>query len=487
MLKSVTRAGVGAKRRLALLAALASALLLSSCGSFDLFHWGNTEPAAQNALPALRAAEDTAKVALATPASGAAEIWPTHGWRTSSPEAQGIDSAVLANALETIRERHIPVNSLLIERHGTIVLDAYFYPYSDDRAHDVASVTKSVTSTLVGIAMGEHKLDRLDAPIASLLPDAKIAGDPRKAQITLANLLSMTSGLDCSDARGRNFLQQMEHSPHWAAFALERPETAEPGSTFNYCAGNMHLVSAVLTRATGEAAADFARARLFGPLGIQQVSWPKDSDGISHGFADLKIAPRDMAKLGYLWLHNGMWDGTQIVPANYLTDAFSPHANVEPDVQYGYGMWIYPDHGHAGGPADFEANGNGGQRIAVIPSQGIVEVITGTGLDANKVAALLAGAVKSDAPLPENSGAYSRLAIRVAEARTGTTFEIATVVPKPRPDMSLADAQDVSAPDRMLAEVLPKPRPDVGYTVAQMVPVSAHWVAAVMPKPRPGS
>ena len=461
MLDTVARVWVGAKGRSPVLAAFASALLLSSCGSFDPFHFHDTAaPVADNSA-ALRQAEDAARAAAARDAE---MVWPTHGWRNSSPEAQGIDSAVLADALETIRDRHIPVNSVLIERHGTIVLDAYFYPYSDDRAHDVASVTKSVTSMLVGIAMGEHKLDRLDAPVASLLPDANLDNDPRKARITLANLLSMTSGLDCSDADGRNFLQQMEHSPHWASFALARPETADPGSRFTYCAGNMHLVSAVLTRATGETAADFARAKLFAPLGIEQVSWPKDADGISHGFADLKLAPRDMAKLGYLWLHHGIWDGQQVVPANYLADALSAHANVEPNIQYGYGMWIYPARGHAGGPADFEANGAGGQRIAVVPSQDMVEVITGTGLDADNVATLLAGAVKSEAALPENAGATSRLAIRVAEAQTGTTFEIANVVPKPRPDMGLTvvlNEPDPAGPvpDRRLAEVLPKPRP----------------------------
>jgi CubicO group peptidase (beta-lactamase class C family) len=468
MLQRVARACVGAGRRCPALAAFASALLLSSCGSFDPFHWGeSTAPQATIAPPVLRQAEDRPPVDNT--------FWPTHGWRSSAPEAQGIDSAVLANALETIRERHIPVNSLLIERHGTIVLDAYFYPYADDRAHDVASVTKSVTSTLVGIAMGEHKLDRLDAPVSSLLPDSGIDNDPRKSRITLAHLLSMTSGLDCGNSDGRNFLQQMEHSRHWASFALDRRETAEPGSTFAYCAGNMHVVSAVLTRVTGETAADYARVKLFDPLGIEQVSWPKDSDGISHGFADLKLAPRDMAKLGYLWLHHGMWNGKQIVPTQYLADALSAHANVEPDVQYGYGMWIYPDRGHAGGPADFEANGNGGQRIAVIPSQDVVEVITGTGLDANDVAALLADAVKSDAALPENPGGFSRLAIRVAEAQSGKTFEAASVVPKPRPGNTLAAAQTSPAFD---------------VAAAQMTPAMAVDLAAVLPKPKkpgPGS
>jgi CubicO group peptidase (beta-lactamase class C family) len=413
MLTTIARVCVGAKGHLQVLAAFASALLLSSCGSFDPFHFHDTAaPVADNSA-ALRQAEEAARASATREAQ---MFWPTHGWRSSSPEAQGIDSAVLASAMETIRDRHIPVNSILIERHGTIVLDSYFYPYSDDRAHDVASVTKSVTSTLVGIAMGEHKLDRLDAPVASLLPDAKLDNDPRKARITLANLLSMTSGLDCSDADGRNFLQQMEHSAHWTSFALARPETADPGSRFTYCAGNMHLVSAVLTQATGETAADFARAKLFAPLGIEQVSWPKDADGISHGFADLKLAPRDMAKLGYLWLHHGMWDGQQVVPANYLADALSGHANVEPDIQYGYGMWIYPARGHAGGPADFEANGAGGQRIAVVPSQDMVVVITGHGLDANDVSALIADVVKSDLAMPADPSGDARLKASVADA-----------------------------------------------------------------------
>lgn len=444
MLVRVARAYLGANKANGVTAVLASAFLLSSCGSFDFL--GSAPPPA----PPPAAAPAPSPVADNT-------FWPTHGWRTSSPEAQGIDPAVLADALDQIRTRHIPVNSLLIERHGSIVLDAYFYPYADDHTHDVASVTKSVTSTLVGIAMAEHRLDRLDAPVETLLPDTKPGDDPRKARITLANLLSMTSGLDCSDSGGRNFLQQMESNRHWADYAFARPETGEPGSTFTYCAGNMHLVSAVLTRATGESAADYAREKLFAPLGIDDASWPKDADGISHGFADLKLSPRDMAKLGYLWLHHGAWDGRQVVPASYVADALTPHANVQPDIAYGYGMWIYPQRGHVGGPADFEANGHGGQRIAVIPSEDIVEVITGNNLDANDVASLVAGAVKSETAMPDNAIADARLAMRLAEAQTGATFELASVVPAPRPDPGVVASTPVLA--AALLTAVPKPRP----------------------------
>ncbi|MBV8800676.1 MAG: serine hydrolase [Alphaproteobacteria bacterium] len=348
------------------------------------------------------------------------ELWPTHGWLTSTPEAQGLDSGVLASALETIRARHLPVHSLLIERHGRIVLDAYFHPFADDQLHDVFSVTKSVVSTLVGVAMRERRISDLRARVADYLPDSPARYEPLKRQLTLAHMLSMTSGLDCSGEGGGNFLSAMEQSRHWAEFALARQEVAQPGSTFTYCAGNMQVVSAVLTRSVGESAAEFAQQELFEPLGITRVSWAKDRDGNSHGFSDLRMQPRDMAKLGYLWLHRGVWEGRQIVPAWYLDAAFSAHANVQPGVQYGYGMWIYPERGHAGGPPDVEANGVGGQRIAVIPSQDMVVVITGAGLDANSVAGLLNGAVRSDGPLPLNTDGLERLNTRVAEAGGGS-------------------------------------------------------------------
>jgi hypothetical protein len=133
MVLDVTRGTPGAGRTIPVLAALASAFLLSSCAGFDPFHWTDA-PAPQAAPPAV---EKQAEV-VPTPKP---EFWPTRGWRYTSPEAQGLDSTVLANALETIRARHIPVNSLLIERHGNIVLDAYFHPYTEDEPHDVASVT----------------------------------------------------------------------------------------------------------------------------------------------------------------------------------------------------------------------------------------------------------------------------------------------------------------------------------------------------------
>jgi CubicO group peptidase (beta-lactamase class C family) len=413
----------GIKRALPFCTVASATLMLVSCGSLSsLFGPGDK-------TAAIVPSSDTTHVANL---AGSSVSWPTHGWPTSTPEAQGIDSNVLADAMDSIRVRHIPVHSLLIERHGTIVLDAYFSPFADNETHNVASVTKSVTSTLVGIALGEHRLADLNTSVLSLLPNAgNPTDDPRKARVTLANLLSMTSGLDCGAEGGRNFLQQMEHSPHWASFALARSETAEPGSTFDYCAGNMHLVSAVLTQTTGTSAAEFARRELFQPLGIEHAVWPSDADGVSHGFSDLKLQPRDMAKLGYLWLHNGVWEGQQIVPASYLADALTAHANVEPGVQYGYGMWIYSGRGHAGGPADFEANGDGGQRIAVVPADDMVIVTTGSGLDANDVTSLIADAARSDTPISADQSGDARLERLIADASRGSVQRVAAKQTKP--------------------------------------------------------
>jgi CubicO group peptidase (beta-lactamase class C family) len=291
------------------------------------------------------------------------------------------------------------------------VLDAYFFPFDDYETHDLASVTKSVVSSLVGIAQGEHKLGPESQLVFTLLP-AETLPDARKAQITLGNLLSMTSGLDCGAPPGVNLLLEMEESADWVGFTLNLPQRFEPGSHFEYCAGNLHVVSAALTRATGESALDLARRELFAPLGIDDAVWPSDPYGNSRGFADLELQPRDAAKLGYLWLHHGRWQGREVVPEDYLADALSPHATVEPGIEYGYAMWLYPSHV----PYDFEANGRGGQRITVVPGENLVTVVTAGGANANFVAPLIAAAVRANYAIVANPAGEARLAAALHEA-----------------------------------------------------------------------
>jgi CubicO group peptidase (beta-lactamase class C family) len=341
------------------------------------------------------------------------ESWPTNGWRSSTPEAQGIDSRVLASALETLRAERIPVHSVFVERSGYAVLDAYFFPFAGGETHDLASVTKSVLSSVVGVAQREGRIGGPNTPLSVLLPEQTEAlDDPRKGAITLGELLSMTSGLDCNAAPGENLLREMEQSPDWVAFMLDRPLGSEPGTRFEYCGGAMHIVSAALTRALGESAAVLADREIFAPLGIARSTWPSDGAGNSRGFADLELSPRDAAKLGYLWLHQGTWEDKQIIPSNYLAQSLVPHAQVQAGIAYGYGFWLYPSHV----PFDFEANGRGGQRITIVPSQNLVEVVTAGGADANVVARLLAPAIRSERPLAPDPIGDERLATAVADA-----------------------------------------------------------------------
>jgi CubicO group peptidase (beta-lactamase class C family) len=355
-------------------------------------------------------------VALGTSRADAQEkYWPTNGWRHSSPEAQGMDSKVLADAFDFVRDHRTPIHSLTIVRNGYIVLDAYFWPFQNRQLHDLASVTKSVTSTLVGIAIGNRKLAGVTQPLTTVFSDRTIANlDDRKKRVTLEQLLKMTSGFDCHAERGELTLSQMMGSMNWSQFMLDLPMRDEPGSHFEYCSGGMHLLSGAISKATGLSALDFARRELFGPLGVQNVEWPTDAQGVSHGWGDLHLEPRDMAKLGYLWLNNGRWEDRQLVPADWMEAAVrvQSHPASTNGQQYGYGFWIYPDRS----PPEFEALGRGGQRISVIPGKNLVVVFTGGEFEPGDIGAFIGRSIKSDQPLPEDEIGARRLAAAVKNA-----------------------------------------------------------------------
>jgi len=326
-----------------------------------------------------------------------------------------MDSRVLAEAFDYIRQRKIPIHSLLIVRNGYLVLDAYFWPFQDGLLHDVASVTKSVTSTLVGIAIGQHELNGVTQPLLAALGGRSVANlDLRKERMTIQDLLTMTSGLDCHVEHGEITLSQMMGSPNWIQFMLDLPMVAEPGSRFEYCSGGMHLLSGLVTRATGVNTLEFARRELFGPLGIADVVWPGDHQGIAHGWGDLHLQSRDMAKIGSLWLDGGRWQNRQLVPAEWMRAAVQVHSHpgFTPGQEYGYGFWIYPNRT----PPEFEGLGRGGQRISVVPAKNLVVVFTGGEFEPGDIGNFIGRAIKSDKPLPEHPAGAARLAAAVHDA-----------------------------------------------------------------------
>jgi hypothetical protein len=247
--------------------------------------------------------------------------------------------------------------------------------------------------------------------VLSVFSDRSVSyRDARKERMTISDLLTMRSGLDCRFDHGELTLNQMRASAHWVPFMLNLPMSSDPGSKWVYCSGGMHVLSGIISKVTGRSALAFAQEKLFAPLGIRAASWPSDPDGISDGWGDLHLQPRDMAKIGYLWLHLGDWEGRQIVPADYLRVATQPHSH-EPE--YGYGFWVYQNRRpaiFANMGSVFEAQGRGGQRIWVIPEKDMVVVMTAGGFEPADVGALLFPALKSDGRLPPNSRGDTRLA-----------------------------------------------------------------------------
>jgi CubicO group peptidase (beta-lactamase class C family) len=356
--------------------------------------------------------------------------WPTHEWTESSPEAQGMESRTLAKALDYIREHHVSIHGLLVVRNGRVVLDATFFPYQAGQLHDVASVTKSVTATLIGIAVGRHKLAGAEQQVLSLFP-SRTNYDPRKERLTIRHLLTMTSGIACDWMSGETTLEEMQNSADWIQFVLERPMAAEPGSAFAYCSPGMHLLSGVISRVTGSSALEFARRELFRPLGIHDAEWPADPHGISRGWGDLHLHPRDMAKLGLLWLNGGRWEGTQIVPAAWMKEASRPHSlgtGWAEGNAYGYGFWV--DSSRT--PPTIAATGRGGQRIRVMPEKSLIVVLVGR-FDVSDVDRFITEAIVSDGAIREDAEAKALLDTAIAAAAKPPALRSPSALP------SLAD------------------------------------------------
>ena len=333
-------------------------------------------------------------------------------WIRASPEEVGLDSAPLADMFNYVREHNVPVHSVQIVRHGRLALDSYFYPFAAEMRHDVASVTKSVTSTLIGLAIDKGFVRDTQQRVLSLFPNRTAAAlDERKRGITLEHLLTMQAGWDCGLESREARLFEMRRSADWLQFMLDLPMVAEPGTRFAYCSGNPHLLSIILTQSTGTNALGFARRELFDPLGIHDVSWPTDPQGHNHGWGDLQLHPRDMAKLGQLFLQGGRWGDRQVLSETWIRTATQAHVRrtVNND-HYGYAWWVKGEDY----PGMFEAVGRGGQRINVWPAKDLVLVFTGGEFEPGDLAQFILKALKSDQPLPTNAASLSRLHERLA-------------------------------------------------------------------------
>jgi CubicO group peptidase (beta-lactamase class C family) len=296
-------------------------------------------------------------------------VWPTKDWPTCTPEQQNMDSHKLEEMQAYIDQSRLNLDSLLIIRGGHIVSETYYHGYDARDRHELYSVTKSFAATLVAIAIDQGLIDGPGSYLLDYFPGRTFTNvDADKQAITLEHVLAMTSGLGWveSDASFNTLYRQ----PDWVQYMLDLPMKTPPGEQFYYCSGCSHLLTAVLGQASGMDVRDFAEENLFKPLGIQKAQWENDYDDIPIGGWGLKLTPREMAKLGYLYLHNGEWDGKQIVSANWVAQATVKHADDEGDLDYGYQWWTYPS------LDAYTALGRYGQTIFVIPWADLVIVTT---------------------------------------------------------------------------------------------------------------
>ena len=336
--------------------------------------------------------------------------WPTQRWRTSTPEQAGLDSVKLTEGLQAIQKQNTQIDNLMVIRNGAVLLDAAFEPYQNANLHDLASVTKSFTTTLIGIAADQGKL-KLDQPVLSFFPEHTIANrDARKERMTVRDLVSMRNGFESGCLPGDiPTVQAMMDSPDWVQYSLDRKMVAEPGTQNCYDSPGMHLLSAILQKATGMTELEFARQNLFEPLGIHEYFWEADPQGVTRGWGDLHLKPADAAKLGYLWLSNGVWDGKQIVPKAWVKDSVKYTSDFGDGDGYGYGWWLWE--------SGYGASGRAGQSIKVEPAMNVVVVTTGGGFDYETEVDphLIPAVVDLTKPLPENPTGVAALEATLAE------------------------------------------------------------------------
>jgi parallel beta-helix repeat protein len=313
------------------------------------------------------------------------DYWPTAGWRYSTAEEQGMNSTKLEEMMEYIRNESFMLDSVVVVRNGYVVLEEYPNPrlYNQNTTHLLYSATKSFTSMLIGIALEEGYIDNVQHKLVDFFPNRSIANmDSRKQAITLENVLTMTSGLQWDEwtyplGDPRNSVTQMLSTYDWVQYVLDRPMAHEPGTVWTYNGGGSHLLSAILNATTGISPWMYAREKLLNPLGITTGYWTTDYQGLPLGFSHLHIRPLDMAKLGFLYLNNGAWDGEQIVPTEWVDASTQAYYSVFPEIDYyyGYQWWMRPLTGY------YWAWGMAGQTIAVIPDYDMVVVFTGSVTD----------------------------------------------------------------------------------------------------------
>jgi len=369
---------------------------------------------------------------------------PGGPWPKATPAAVGLDSAVLAQLdADCAAGKYGYVDGMLILRHGKLVYDRsyphdydslyrteartvsalnahdpsgqynYFNPwwhpfYRRGDLHSLQSVTKTITSAIIGVAVTRGDFPSLDTPVLSFFDASQVANvDDRKKRMTVRHLLTMTAGFDWNEglsyADPRNTATQLERSDDWVKFTIDRPMAEEPGTRWNYNSGASELLAYVFRKATKMDVEEYGARYLFAPLGIERWYWKRIPVGLADTEGGLYLEARDLAKIWYLFMKNGMWDGRRIVSPEWVKSSVAPAIAVSPapnGPKYGLKWWLAPD------PRDstrfiWAGSGFGGQIPLAFPNDDMVVVVNAwnippmrTGLGRNVVIARMISALR---------------------------------------------------------------------------------------------
>jgi CubicO group peptidase (beta-lactamase class C family) len=343
---------------------------------------------------------------LALAAGGASS---SAGWRLSTPAAEGMTAGPLEAFDRDLADgRYGYVDSMLVIRHGKIVYEKtydrsadylrlfagkgapgiynYYDPgwhpyYKRTKLHTMQSVSKSVTSALVGIAIGEGRIPGVDAKAMPYFSDFQLAPDARRDGMTIGDVLTMRTGIRWDEESTeytdpRNNCAVMESKDDWVGYVLEQPMVAGPGTTFVYNSGATVLLSYLIWKATGQPADDYAKEHLFAPLGIEYF-WKRTPKGLADTEGGLYLAPRDLAKIGLLYMKDGVWNGRRILPEGWARASTRAATSTnEKGYDYGDQWWVIP-RGEKHPVDAFLAWGYGGQLLIVVPKLDLIAVFTG--------------------------------------------------------------------------------------------------------------
>jgi CubicO group peptidase (beta-lactamase class C family) len=304
---------------------------------------------------------------------------PGNDWQVSTPAEQGLDPDLVTELYYTASKLET-IYSLLVFKNGYLIAEDYFHIGSPEQQVNIHSVTKSYNSALVGIALDQGCLSSLDQKMMEFFPElADRVTDPRKKQITIRQMLQMRAGYPWEESTAELF--ELLYSGFRASTLVDVPLVRDPGTDFEYSNLTAHLLGIVVARACGTDLKSFAQEHLFSPLGVEPGFWQTDWEGNYLGFSDIDLSAYDMAKFGLMYLNNGEYKGTQIVPSDWVHDSLQIYSENAWKIRvgrnwrdngYGYQWWSVQADDHRYNLAW----GHGGQQIALLDEFDMVIVVT---------------------------------------------------------------------------------------------------------------